>query len=93
MEKVKANVKQLISLSVQLRRVERNGRVNRFLKSDHRKPASLCMLKTLWKVLVPSLSVNTMGKVDRFRVTSNYSSENLYMVKVGYVYPCMDTVL
>ena len=93
LEKVRANAKQLISSSMQFRKVERNGRVNRLLKSDHGKSASLCMLKTVWKGLGPSLSVNAMGKVEPFQVTSNSSSENLSIIKAGSIYPCRETVL
>ena len=93
LEKVGAIVKQLISPSFNFRRVERNGRVNRLLESDHRKASILFMLKTVWKGLGDSLSVNAMDKVEPFQVTIHCNSGNLSMMHAGSLYSCSQTVL
>ena len=45
LETVRANLKQLISSSVQYRRVERNDKVNRLPNLDYGKPSSLRIQK------------------------------------------------
>jgi len=90
---VRVNVKRSISLFVQDGRAECDFTVGRLPNLDNSKYSSLCMPKTVRKGLGSSLSVNAMEKVNQFCLISNCSSENTSRIKVGSMYPCMETVV